>query len=121
MAQHIQTPSGFIIIKLDITAPNGDKTTQNFAYILDTTSNQMTTFTPEQVGTYTLTFSYPGETYTANQKNTPGLSALNAGYENDTFLSSSATMNLTVQQDPIPSAITSYPLPDCLLDTTNLR
>jgi outer membrane protein assembly factor BamB len=58
-----------------------------------------------------LTFNYPGQTYTANQANTPGLSALNAGYENDTLLASSATTTLVVQQDPIQAPITSYPLP----------
>ena len=97
--------------KLTITAPNSEVSTQNFLVVTDTTSNQFTTFIPNQVGTYNLTFTYPGETYTANQANTPGLSALNAGYENDTFLASTASTTVIVQQEQIPAAVTSYPLP----------
>ena len=49
-----------------ITAPDGKKTTQIFPTISDTTSSQYVILTPDQVGTYTLTFSYPGEVYGAN-------------------------------------------------------
>ena len=91
---------------LTITAPDGTTSTQIFAIISDTTSSQFTKFTPSQVGTYTLTFNFPGQIYGQNGN----------GYEkssliNDTYTASTATTTLTVQQDPIPSAITSYPLP----------
>ena len=91
---------------LTITAPDGTSTTQIFATISDPTSSQYIKFTPDKIGTYTLTFNYPGEAYGANGN----------GYEkssiyNDTYLPSSATATLTVQQEPIPDAITSYPLP----------
>jgi hypothetical protein len=91
--------------QLTITSPTGHVETQNFPYIADTTSNQATTFTPTEVGTYTLNFTYPGQTITAADQ------AAGSLYVNDTFLPSSASTTLTVQQDPIPPAITSYPLP----------
>ena len=91
---------------LTVIKPDGTSSTQIFAVISDTTSSQYTLITPDQVGTYTLQFSFPGQAYGANGN----------GYEkssliNDTYLPSSATTTLTVQQDPIPAAITSYPLP----------
>jgi hypothetical protein len=91
---------------LTITAPNGNVTTQIFAVISDTTSSQYITLTPDQIGTYTLKFSFPGQKYGENGN----------GYEkssliNDTYLASTATTTLTVQQDPIPGATTSGPLP----------
>jgi hypothetical protein len=50
--------------------------------------------------------------YIWNQANTPGLSAGNAGYENDTYLASkSKTVSVVVQQEPVYEPPTSYPLP----------
>lgn len=91
---------------LTITAPDGKVTTQIFAIILDTTSSQYITMTPDQIGTYTLKFSFPGQVYGENGN----------GYEKsllmgDNYLASTATTTLTVQQDPIPAAKTSGPLP----------
>jgi hypothetical protein len=91
--------------KLTITSPSGQVTETTFAKIVDTTSAQGTTFTPTEVGTYTLNFTYPGQTITAADQPAGSL------YVNDTFLASSASTTLTVQEDPIPQAITSYPLP----------
>jgi hypothetical protein len=88
--------------KLTITAPNGEVTTQTFDTIRDTTAAQLATFTPDQVGTYNLTFTYPGEDYASDAGN---------AYVGDSYLPSSASTTLTVQEDPIPDAITSYPLP----------
>jgi hypothetical protein len=92
--------------KLTITAPDGTTTTQTFAVISDTTSSQYTLFTPSQVGNYTFVFNFPGQVYGANGN----------GYEkssifNDTYLSSTASTSLTVQQTPITAAVTSEPLP----------
>jgi hypothetical protein len=91
---------------LTIVAPDGTKTTQIFATISDPTSSQYYKFTPDQLGTYTLVFNYPGQVYGANGN----------GYEkstiiNDNYLPSSASASLTVQQTPIPDAVRSYPLP----------
>ena len=96
--------------KLTITAPDGTKTTQTWDTIQDTTNNQGTTFTPTQVGTYTLTFNYPGQTLTA-PNDQPASTNGATSYVNDTYLPSSASTTLTVQQDAIPAAITGYPLP----------
>jgi hypothetical protein len=92
--------------KLTITDPAGHETTQTYARVEDSTSNQFTKFTPDQVGTYTFDFDFPGQVYGANGN----------GYENsilinDTYLASHASTTLTVQQDPIADPITSYPLP----------
>ena len=90
--------------KLVITAPDGTQSTQTVETVWDTTSNQIMYFTPDQVGTYTLTFSFPG------QKVNDYSHAPNSAYENDTFLPSSATTTLTVQQEPI-EALPMSPLP----------
>ena len=85
---------------LTIVKPDNTVETHIFDYISDSTSSQPYEFTPEQTGTYTLIFSYPGETYTAT-----------GAYQNDTFLPSNAKTTLVVQQDPIPYPVGSYPLP----------
>jgi hypothetical protein len=89
-----------------ITAPDGTKETKTWAIVSDPTSSQEFSFTPTQVGTYTFNFTFPGQVYGANGD----------GYEkspifNDTFLPSTASTNLTVQQTPIPAAEGSTPLP----------
>ncbi len=91
--------------ELTITAPDGTTTTQTFAYIADATDNQNYLFTPTQLGTYNLTFTYPGETITAS------LQPVGSAYVNDSFLPSSSSTTLVVQSAPIPSAIGSSPLP----------
>ena len=99
--------------QLAITAPNGAVTKQNFATITDTTSNQLATFNPDQTGTYNITFTYPGETYTSTLPISSGLGQPIGPnpYTNDTFLPSSATTTITVQQSSMPLGVTSYPLP----------
>src|SRR5512137_130121 len=47
--------------KLSITAPDGKVTVQTWQTVIDTTSNQGTTFVPDQLGVYTLKFDYPGQ------------------------------------------------------------
>jgi hypothetical protein len=92
--------------KLTITAPNGVVSTQTWAIVADTTSNQGYSFTPTAVGTYNLTFTYPGQVYGAGGNGYSGSILVN-----DTYLPSSASTTLTVQQTAIPAAITSEPLP----------
>ena len=96
----------FLNYKLTITAPDGTVSTRNWAYVADTTSNQYTTFTPTQVGTYNLSFTYPGQVYGAGGNGYSGSSLIN-----DTYLPSSASTTVTVQQTPIPAAVTSEPMP----------
>ena len=91
--------------KLTITDPNGEVTTKTFETIQDTTSSQAYSFTPTMVGTYTLTFDFPGQTITTSNGSPLSVAV------NDTYLPSTATTTLTVQQDPIATYPDSYPLP----------
>jgi hypothetical protein len=84
---------------LTITAPNGTVTTRIFPVCWDPTSNLGYSFTPDQVGTYTLKFTFPGQVY-----NWTG------SYANDLYTASSASANLTVQQAQIAMYPTT-PLP----------
>ena len=101
--------------KIEITKPNGD--TQILGpYHSDPTGSTFTLFTPDQVGTYKFVFKYPGQVMSLTGPN--GLTADLAGlvsrgtdvYINDTFLPSSDTKFLTVQQQPI-ERIADYPMP----------
>ena len=47
--------------KLTITQPNGNTETINFDYISDPTSSVAYFFAPDQVGTYKLDFTFPGQ------------------------------------------------------------
>ena len=91
--------------KLTITAPDGTNTTQTFDVISDTTSSQFVQYTPSQTGTYTFTFNFPGQAYAQYEHYEKSVLI------NDTYLPSSASTTLVVQSDPIPPAISSYPLP----------
>ena len=98
--------------ELTIYKPDGTSETKKWDYISDTTSSQYYLYTPSEVGNYSFVFKYPGEKYTYNQANTPGIASSSAIYENDTFLpSTSRTATLIVQQDQLPTPISSYPLP----------
>ena len=90
--------------QLTITKPDGNVESKTFDYIVDTTSSQYYPYTPDQVGTYAFNFTFPGQDY-----NTYSHSASSA-YVNDTYLASSATTTLTVQQEPVSKA-PNYPLP----------
>jgi hypothetical protein len=94
--------------QLTITDPDGQNTTKTFDVIQDATSSQSYSFTPTIVGTYTLSFNFPGQAYAqyAGQYNPTSVLV------NDTYLPSSATTTLTVQADPIPTFPPSYPLPE---------
>jgi PQQ-like domain len=96
--------------QLTITKPDGTNETKTFDVVTDPTSSAYTPYTPTQVGTYTLTFNFPGQVYTYTQANTPGLSAGSAAYQNDTYTPSTAKMNLVVQQDPV-AKVAENPLP----------
>ena len=92
---------------LTITKPDGTTETQHWdrnTADYDTTGIQYFQYTPDQVGTYTLKFEYGGQTYTW----TGGQSSQWTG---DIYLPSSRTMTWTVQEEPLPQPITTYPLP----------
>jgi len=90
---------------LTITKPDGKTETMNWNIIEDTTLTQYTKYIPEQVGTYTINFSYPDQTYTWNA------TAAMRQWTNHVYLGASKTINLTVQEEQLPEPINSYPLP----------
>lgn len=92
--------------QLKITLPDGTTNSTTIPVITDTTSATYYAFTPTMAGTYNITFNYPGQAYGANGNGYSGSSLIN-----DTYLPSSATTTLVVQQEPIPAPIGGYPLP----------
>jgi hypothetical protein len=106
--------------QLTITAPDGTVQTQTFATVQDPTSNQHYSFTPTQIGTYSLNFTFPGYkyTYTGLISNFFGPPAPSA-YLNDTYLPSSASTTLTVQETPIET-IGTVPLPSAYWERSNI-
>jgi hypothetical protein len=92
---------------IDITAPDGSKETLGGSQGLksDPVGGGYTTYTPEQVGTYTVIARFPGQTLTGE----PGMeSNINVG---DSFApSTSQPATFTVQEEPIPK-YSETPLP----------
>jgi len=88
----------YLNYKLTITAPDGTSSSIAFPYVSDPTDAQDYAYTPTQVGTYNLTFSYPGQ---------PLTSASGAAYVNDSYGPSTGSTTLTVQQTPLPALVTS--------------
>jgi outer membrane protein assembly factor BamB len=97
--------------KLTITKPDNTTETKTWDVCQDTTSGQYYGYTPDKVGKYTFKFEFPEQTYTYT---TPveifGVGLIPNEYTNDTYLASSATATITVQEESV-TAITSYPLP----------
>jgi outer membrane protein assembly factor BamB len=91
--------------QLTITAPDGKTETKTWDTVQDSTSNQGYSFTPTQVGTYNLTFNFPGQAV-KDYPHSPTSNAIN-----DTYLPSTASTTLTVQEEPISTYPHSYPLP----------
>ena len=69
---------------------------------------QFIQYTPDQFGNYTFKFDYPSQNYTWTTATSPGANSL---YYGDMWLGASKSITLTVQQEPIPAALDSYPLP----------
>lgn len=90
--------------KLTITAPDGTVETKIWDVVWDTTSSQSYSFAPDQVGIYQFKFEFPGQKYTQYSHNPA------SAFVNDTYLPSSATSTLTVQQEAI-AYIPDTPLP----------
>src|SRR5665647_25505 len=89
---------------LTITKPDGVAESKHWDVVSDTTSIQYYEYTPDQIGTYTLKFEYGGQTYLW------GTNTTSSNY-GDRFLPANKTTTLTVQQEQLPAAKTSYPLP----------
>ena len=90
--------------KLTITKPDGTTETNEWVIIDDTTGVQSKRYTPDQIGIYSLEFSYPEQVYTWNATN-----AMKT-WTNDVFLAATATTTFTAQQEQIPWP-PSYELP----------
>ena len=91
--------------QLIITAPDGKTKTETWSTVQDTTSNQGYAFTPDQVGTYNFTFNYPGQNVN-DYSHSP-----TSAYINDTYLPSTASATLTVQEEQILDSISVNPFP----------
>ncbi len=85
---------------LIITAPDSTETTKTWDVIQDTTSSQSYTFTPDQIGTYTLEFSFPGQNYTWS-----------GAYQYDYYMPSNATTTLNVIEEETSSSIGGTVMP----------
>jgi hypothetical protein len=94
-------------LEVEVTKPDGSKQMLG-PFTSDPVGSGYTSYTPDQVGTYTFDFNFPGQVLSLTGPT--GIPGRSSPYENDTFAASSATTTLTVQQDPIPDPIT-YPLP----------
>jgi hypothetical protein len=86
--------------KLDITKPDGSKEVIDGMTATSSTASHGITYTPDQVGTYTIVFSWPGQTLEL----IPGAGVRTGGiaYIGDFFAgSTSQPMKLVVQEQPI--------------------
>jgi hypothetical protein len=93
---------------VDITEPNGDTQTLG-PFTSDPVGSAVTNYTPDQVGTYTFVFKFPGDTITGEPSNPDYLTGTE--YINDTIApSTSDPVYLTVQEEPIQDW-TETPLP----------
>jgi len=90
--------------RLTITDSSGTQVFTNFwETVVDTTSAQATSWTPTAAGTYTLKFAFEGFKASDWPSNNNEI--------NYTFVPNSATTTVTVQAEPLPPPVTSYPLP----------
>jgi hypothetical protein len=96
----------WINLKVEVTKPDGSKETLG-PFTSDPVGGSWSLYTPSQIGTYTFNFSFPGQKVTGSSGT--GIYSDNVAI-NDTYLASSATTTLTVQQEPIPSP-PRFPLP----------
>jgi hypothetical protein len=95
-------------LKVIITKPDGS-TDSLGPFYSDPVGGGFTSYTPDMSGTYTFNFSFPEQVLTLyNPEN--GLKGTDSANVNDTYLASTATTTLTVQEDPISNP-RSYPLP----------
>jgi hypothetical protein len=93
---------------LTIIKPDGHIDQKIFDTVIDTTSSQYYAYTPDQVGSYTFIFTFPGQYYNTTVAGQYDPASV---YVGDYFTPSTARTTLTVQQDQLPNPITSYPLP----------
>ena len=88
--------SRFGDFSLTITKPNGDKETMG-PFTSDPASFAYTLYTPDQIGEYTIEFSFPGQ-------QVAGIGGIVPIPIDNYYEPSSFTATLTVQQDPITAS-----------------
>ncbi len=103
LAVPLETSERPFNMTLYITDPNGVKTTYG-PFTGDVTGGTYYSFVPDKLGNYSIYWYYPGQTLTGNNGTStpPGFGAL------ITDPSTSPTITLTVQQEPITRS--SYPI-----------
>lgn len=95
---------------IDVTKPDGS--TDNLGpFMSDPVGGSYAFYTPSQTGKYIFTFNFPGQTASLYHP-TSGLPGSQSAYVNDTYLPSTATTTLTVQETKIVT------LPDTPLPST---
>ncbi len=97
----------WVNMTIAVTKPDGSKQSLG-PFTSDPVGGAYTAYTPDQIGTYTFVFNFPGQVAALNGPT--GVSGSPSNYVNDTFSASTATATLTVQQDKLPTP-ESYPLP----------
>ncbi len=99
-------------MKVTVTKPDGTNETLG-SFNSDVNGGASTRYTPTVAGTYKFYMEYPGQV-ALNENPYPygaGFVPLGLDYLNDTYLASSASATLTVQQDPVSLTYTPNPLP----------
>jgi hypothetical protein len=85
--------------KFIVTAPDGKSQTYDFPYVADSTAAQYFAYTPAQVGTYNITFLFPGQVYDYG-----------GAYQGDYYTPANASYLWTVQAEPA-AELPQNPLP----------
>jgi outer membrane protein assembly factor BamB len=101
---------------LTVTGPNGDVVyTQHYDTIVNPGGEQAVEFVPSEIGNYTATFVYGGQTYPSLAEITTSvpfsqstINTINA-YAGDKYLPQTESVNFIVQQDPL--SYLAFPLP----------
>jgi hypothetical protein len=94
-------------LTVTLTKPDGTKQTLG-PFTSDPVGGTYTLYTPDQTGTYTAVFNFPGQVLSLNGPT--GIPGGASDFINDTYLPSSATTTFIVQKDPIPLPV-EYALP----------
>ena len=95
---------------LKVTVAKSDGTNESLGkFMADPTGSTYTTFTPTAIGNYTFYLEFPGQVLSLYNPVT-GKAGGSSAFVNDTYLPSTATATLVVQQEAIREPA-SYPLP----------